>query len=185
MKMKYYAALFFATTLLMTACKKEETTETTTETAVTTTEQATPSAATPAQPTMGTAAPVTSVMYQNGSAPQQNMTATQQTTTVQSVQPAKVAPGMNPAHGQAGHRCDIAVGAPLNSAPNKPMTTTTTQNPATITQMPAKTTTTTSSQSVPSLLSAPATTVTAPGMNPPHGQEGHKCEVAVGAPLPK
>jgi len=28
-----------------------------------------------------------------------------------------VAPGMNPAHGQPGHRCDIAVGAPLNSKP--------------------------------------------------------------------
>ena len=27
--------------------------------------------------------------------------------------------GMNPAHGQPGHRCDIAVGAPLNSAPVK------------------------------------------------------------------
>jgi hypothetical protein len=26
-----------------------------------------------------------------------------------------VATGMNPQHGQAGHRCDIAVGAPLNS----------------------------------------------------------------------
>lgn len=25
--------------------------------------------------------------------------------------------GLNPAHGQPGHRCDIAVGAPLNSAP--------------------------------------------------------------------
>ena len=24
---------------------------------------------------------------------------------------------LNPAHGQPGHRCDIAVGAPLNSAP--------------------------------------------------------------------
>ena len=27
------------------------------------------------------------------------------------------APGMNPPHGQPGHRCDIAVGAPLASAP--------------------------------------------------------------------
>ncbi len=26
---------------------------------------------------------------------------------------------------------------------------------------------------------------TAPGMNPPHGQPGHRCEIAVGAPLPK
>jgi len=25
----------------------------------------------------------------------------------------------NPAHGQLGHRCDIAVGAPLNSSPTK------------------------------------------------------------------
>ena len=27
------------------------------------------------------------------------------------------ASGMNPPHGQPGHRCDIAVGAPLNSKP--------------------------------------------------------------------
>ena len=26
---------------------------------------------------------------------------------------------------------------------------------------------------------------TPPGMNPPNGQEGHRCDVAVGAPLPK
>ncbi len=26
---------------------------------------------------------------------------------------------------------------------------------------------------------------TAPGMNPPHGQPGHRCDIAVGAPLPK
>src|SRR6188474_1027285 len=32
------------------------------------------------------------------------------------VQP-KTAEGMNPPHGQPGHRCDIAVGAPLNSPP--------------------------------------------------------------------
>ena len=30
-----------------------------------------------------------------------------------------------------------------------------------------------------------AQTQTAPGMNPPHGQEGHRCDIAVGAPLPK
>ena len=27
--------------------------------------------------------------------------------------------GLNPAHGQPGHRCDIAVGAPLNSKPTQ------------------------------------------------------------------
>ncbi len=75
------------------------------------------------------------------------------------------APGMNPAHGQPGHRCDIAVGAPLNSPPGKttPATTNTTQ-----TVTPTATST---------------TTKTAPGMNPAHGQPGHRCDIAVGAPL--
>src|SRR5688572_14008415 len=37
------------------------------------------------------------------------------------------------------------------------------------------------SQQVPP--APPAQTTTAPGMNPPHGQPGHRCEIAVGAPL--
>jgi hypothetical protein len=77
----------------------------------------------------------------------------------------KTPAGMNPPHGQPGHRCDIAVGAPLNS---KPVTQPTAQNvqaqpTAVITQQP--------------------TQPTAPGMNPPHGQPGHRCDIAVGAPL--
>lgn len=78
------------------------------------------------------------------------------------------AKGMNPAHGQPGHRCDIAVGAPLNSAPTQP-----TVQPST----------TTSEVAAPAPQSP--NLITAPGMNPPHGQEGHVCSVAVGAPLPK
>jgi hypothetical protein len=78
---------------------------------------------------------------------------------------------LNPPHGQPGHRCDIAVGAPLNSKPaantvqpTSPQTVTTTN----------KTTT----------AAAPTTkTITAPGMNPPHGEPGHRCDIAVGAPL--
>lgn len=79
------------------------------------------------------------------------------------------APGMNPAHGQPGHRCDIAVGAPLNSAPSTPAA-----KPA----APAL-------QPQPSTVSAqPAPPQpTAPGMNPAHGQPGHRCDIAVGAPL--
>lgn len=77
-------------------------------------------------------------------------------------QPA--AAGTNPPHGQPGHRCDIAVGAPLNSAPAQQ---------AAKAAAPAITTT-----------PAPAATAkTAPGMNPPHGQPGHRCDIAVGAPL--
>ena len=68
--------------------------------------------------------------------------------------------GLNPAHGQPGHRCDISVGAPLNSKPTT--TPAVQQQPVAVTQNK---------------------TVTAPGMNPPHGEPGHRCEIAVGAPL--
>jgi len=87
----------------------------------------------------------------------------------------KTAPGMNPPHGQPGHRCEIAVGAPLNSAPTAKAaqpTVTTTSSPVISTSQPAQTVT-------------PTATVTAPGMNPPHGQPGHDCTIAVGQPLKK
>ncbi|MBK7291706.1 MAG: hypothetical protein IPI78_16550 [Chitinophagaceae bacterium] len=81
---------------------------------------------------------------------------------------------MNPEHGKPGHRCDIAVGAPLDS---KPAEVKTVQQPATTNPgapvtplLPASTT--------------PAAPVTA-GMNPEHGKPGHRCDIAVGAPLPK
>jgi hypothetical protein len=82
------------------------------------------------------------------------------------IKAAPAAAGMNPAHGQPGHRCDIAVGAPLNSKPAaaKPAAATPAIQPA-IAQQPAP------------------VTPTAPGMNPAHGQPGHRCEIAVGAPL--
>jgi hypothetical protein len=73
---------------------------------------------------------------------------------------------LNPAHGQPGHRCDIAVGAPLNSAP------------ATAPQVQtAPVVTTQSASTVPSVSSGTAR------INPPHGQPGHDCSVQVGAPL--
>ncbi len=77
-----------------------------------------------------------------------------------------VAAGINPAHGQPNHRCDIAVGAPLNSTPTK-------------------TTPIETKPTVSSVKPAPATTTTtvAPGMNPPHGQPNHRCDIAVGALL--
>ncbi|MCR5861400.1 hypothetical protein LRS05_04205 [Flavobacterium sp. J372] len=90
--------------------------------------------------------------------------------------PAPTAPGMNPPHGQPGHRCDIAVGAPLSSAPAKPKAT-----PQASAQIqPAE-------FAPPAVKDAAATASveTPPGMNPPHGQPGHVCSVAVGAPLPK
>lgn len=74
---------------------------------------------------------------------------------------------LNPPHGQPGHRCDINVGAPLNSKPA---------------QQPAVTQATVSNP--PAIISSPAAQQqTLPGMNPPHGQPGHRCDIAVGAPL--
>ena len=73
-----------------------------------------------------------------------------------------VASGLNPAHGQPGHRCDIPEGSPLSSAPaataNAPQTITSTPSPA-------------------------PKTVTSAGMNPAHGEPGHRCDISVGAPL--
>lgn len=84
--------------------------------------------------------------------------------------------GLNPAHGQPGHRCDIAVGAPLDS---KPAATTT---PATTTTTPATQPGTVTSVPKPTPVS---TQKVAPGMNPAHGQPGHRCDIAVGEPLNK
>lgn len=81
--------------------------------------------------------------------------------------------GMNPAHGAPGHRCEIAVGAPLSSVPSAVATPPAAAPATTFSPPPA---------------SAPVNTppaATAPGMNPPHGQPGHDCAIAVGAPLKK
>ena len=120
--------------------------------------------------------------------PVQNQNTTQNTQTVTQTQ-VVTKPGMNPPHGQPGHKCEIPVGAPLNSVVTKP------KAGATITQQPTFTTTTTTTTNAPTstVASTPAilnpnsgeTAATAPGMNPPHGQAGHDCAVAVGAPLPK
>ena len=81
------------------------------------------------------------------------------------VQPT--APGMNPPHGQPNHRCDIAVGARLDSKPVPAQTPATTVN----------------AQPQVTMKEIPNTQKTLPGMNPPHGEAGHRCDIAVGAPL--
>ena len=90
--------------------------------------------------------------------------------------------GLNPAHGEPGHRCDIAVGAPLNSAPQTP-TNTATISTSTSTEQKAAT----PAQQAPMVVPAPTQT-TEPGMqgkpNPAHGQPGHRCDIQVGQPLP-
>lgn len=67
---------------------------------------------------------------------------------------------LNPEHGKPGHRCDIAVGAPLNSPGQQPTA-------------PAP-------QLTPR---SPINTSGAVSLNPPHGQPGHDCAIPVGQPL--
>lgn len=105
---------------------------------------------------------ITPVQGQQNAA-QQNVVMTQNPAAAQAT-----APGMNPPHGQPGHRCDIPVGAPLNSKPAAPATTTGT---------------TVSGQPQVTMTEVPNKVKTAPGMNPPHGEPGHRCDIAVGAPL--
>lgn len=64
---------------------------------------------------------------------------------------------LNPAHGELGHRCDIAIGAPLNSAPATNSDTTQSGTPV-INSGEIK-------------------------LNPEHGLPGHRCDVKVGDPL--
>jgi hypothetical protein len=90
--------------------------------------------------------------------------------------PSTTAEGMNPAHGQPGHRCDIAVGAPLSSPPG-PATPPAVSNPA---LQPAN-----PSISIPPPTPTTPAIPTAAGMNPPHGQPGHDCAIPVGSPLKK
>ncbi|RZJ65369.1 MAG: hypothetical protein EOO50_14040 [Flavobacterium sp.] len=131
----------------------------------------------------------------------------QQIQTQMQVPSQKVAKGMNPAHGQPGHRCDIAVGAPLNQ-PAKPAASSVVMNSDgsksndNVTITPAQissdgklvpgsggnnvkvTTSNTPASTAPAILQAPGEATKA-GMNPAHGQPGHRCDIAVGAALPK
>lgn len=81
------------------------------------------------------------------------------------VNTASSKPLINPAHGMPGHDCAVSVGALLpqkgNAQPNLKNTT-----PV---QIEAQ--------------NLPAETKKAIKLNPAHGQPGHSCEVAVGAPL--
>lgn len=111
---------------------------------------------------------------------------------------AQAKSGLNPAHGVPGHRCDIAVGAPLNSAPApakapiqnlRPGQTFPGMlaNPAkpvvnTAPAAPVQQVVAAPQAAKPSPV-APKATKVAAGLNPPHGQPNHRCDIAVGAPL--
>lgn len=104
--------------------------------------------------------------------------------TAQNIAPSlagTVAPGINPPHGEPGHRCDIPVGQPLNSAP---ASTNSSQN---VNVTGNQTIQIDPNSLSPGKFTADAktgkTVKTAPGMNPPHGEPGHRCDIPVGQPL--
>lgn len=103
---------------------------------------------------------------------------------------------LNPPHGQPYHRCEIPVGAPLPQTTNATTQTTNEQvevaapqttgpapsvenNPYAPTIENAKNAAASQTQS-----SSKANTGTKPRLNPPHGQPWHRCDIAVGSPLP-
>jgi hypothetical protein len=76
---------------------------------------------------------------------------------------------LNPPHGEPGHDCGLPVGAPLNSAPAPK---------ADVKAAPQ-------TSNPPAVQVAPTANNASSGqkLNPPHGEPGHDCAVAVGAPL--
>jgi hypothetical protein len=161
--MKFFLSLLFVSSILLISCKKEVEPQNST----------TPTNTVPFTEIgkqMRNQAIMKSQAEQNSNVVNQNQAI---------ATPVPVAKGMNPAHGQPLHRCDIPVGAPLNSPVATAKNTPVTQQII--------------SQQSQSVATDPTNTVTTPvvttptpeGMNPPHGQTNHRCDIAVGAPLPK
>lgn len=91
-------------------------------------------------------------------------------------------PALNPEHGQPYHRCEIPVGAPIDSAPQQSAA------PQVIPQQNASPNNFNTNPISPSVAPAPSAPVQAtgpkPANNPAHGQPHHRCDLEVGAPLP-
>jgi hypothetical protein len=145
--MKYSLSLLLGITVLMTSCKKEETGSTIDS------RQVVPFTQQTASGLNSQAAPV-------ATAESHNLFRENNETTA-----SAGAINVNPAHGQPNHRCDIPVGAPLNSPASAPATT--------ALAAPVQQT----------VVSSAPKQVTAKGMNPPHGEKNHRCDIPVGAPL--
>lgn len=94
---------------------------------------------------------------------------------------SEVSDKLNPPHGQPGHLCEIPVGSPLpKSAAAAAPSNAPAPNP-TITTLPAPVTIPAGNIKATQPAAAPANGSVK--LNPPHGQPGHDCTVAVGAPL--
>lgn len=124
------------------------------------------------------------------------------TTTPAAATPTGEKPALNPAHGEPYHRCDIAVGAPLDgpatqqgdspaqksAGPKSFFKTVQDENASAASATPTPMATTTATPAQAQTQTQPAATATPntpkPKNNPAHGQPHHRCDIAVGAPLP-
>lgn len=79
---------------------------------------------------------------------------------------------INPPHGQPGHDCAVAVGSPLNGKSNASAS-----QPAAAIASPVV--------NSPTQFIPVSNTNSNVALNPPHGQPGHDCAIAVGQPLKK
>lgn len=182
MKSKSILLFLLGSSLFFTSCKKTEEAPASTEQKTETTTSETPVANDASQ-----------------------ITTTPAPAATQTATPAGQPPKLNPPHGQPFHRCEIAVGAPLDgSAPAQGATPTPQQgeprsffktvqseqqaNPTQpVAAAPAPQATQTQ-QVKPAATPTPATTAKADGPrpknNPAHGQPHHRCDIKVGDPLP-
>lgn len=97
--------------------------------------------------------------------------ATATTQNPETTNPSAERPALNPPHGQPFHRCEIPVGAPIDSQPG--------QNPAQQAQP---------QQGLEMFNISPSekpaqATGPKPTLNPAHGQPHHRCDIKVGDPL--
>lgn len=150
--MKYSLSLLLGVTVLVLSCKKEETSS-----------AGDPRLVVPF--TQQTNAGIQTQQTAIGATENHNLFRENNNNAVTST----VASGVNPEHGQPNHRCDIPVGAPLNTAANGASQS----QPTTVSNSPVQSNT----------QAAVVKQVTTKGMNPPHGEKNHRCDIAVGAPL--
>lgn len=180
MTIKLCASLFIAASLLL-SCANKDATDTTIIPEQSNT--APLPASTEAQPTVATGTESVNLQPTNTINPgittinpqAKNVTINPQTNAINVSPVTNAATGpLNPAHGEPGHRCDISVGAPLNSKPNATPQPTVVQTPINLN---------TNNAPNVNITQQPTITKTAPGMNPPHGESGHRCDITVGEPL--
>lgn len=177
--MKRLSLLMIVAAVLWSCDKKAQSTETqNTEETTAVTPAATDSAtvATAAENTPTTATPIPQEFKVGKVVPASENPQLTQTAT----EPGKK-PKFNPPHGEPFHRCDIEVGAPIDSAPKAAAPAPQVMNQPAVNQN-------FNTNPIPAA-PQPAATVPAqnigpkPAFNPPHGEPHHRCDIQVGAPL--